>query len=163
MIVELVSSGSTVITEDEFHELLAIAKRKENVSIVITVPASISGEALPEIPPEEEDPEITYREARAIAKPGKIAVVCWEIVKWNDAHEKDPPQERGAELAHPIDMGDRTFIPDGSIVHVFPDSIKADGGGRAFLIHDAPEARNSDSTSIAITGGLYMKDTELEF
>lgn len=106
------------------------------------------------VAPPDDDDQPEHLEGRAIAKPGKPHVILWQIDSWNNAHLKDPPQERGASLVHP-DMAERTFILDGAIVHVFPESIKVDGGGRAFVVNDSP--------GIAITGGLYIKDTEIGF
>jgi len=111
--------------------------------------------------PIEEPVPIELLEVRAIAKPNKDSVVCWQIIGWNDAHLKIPPKERGAILAHPVDMADRTFIVDGSIVHLLPNSIKVDGDGRAFAINDAMNAKNSAGDSVEIVGGLYLKEAEM--
>ena len=139
-------------------DIMALPNTQTNVNFNINVVAE--GDIV--VVPPDDDVVVPYLEARAIAKPDKDDVICWKIDGWNDAHLKDPPKERGANLEHPY-MAERTFIPDGSLVHVFPESIKVDGGGRAFVVHDAPLAHNSSGYNIAIAGGLYMKDSELSF
>jgi len=119
------------------------------------------GTSPPPEPTDEPSPELL--EAHAIAKPTKNSAICWQIIGWNNAHLKTPPRERGAMLAHPTNMAARTFILDGSTVHLLPNSIKIDGEGRAFVINDAVEAKNSAGDSVEIVGGLYLKDTEIGF
>lgn len=115
----------------------------------------------PVIDPTDPPDVVEYLEGRAIAKPTKDHVILWTISGWNNAHLKDPPRERGAFLVHP-DMSERTFVPNGAVVHVRPESIKVDGGGRAFVVVGAAEAQNSAGYNVALTGGLYIKDTEIE-
>ena len=141
------------ITQAQLDAAWQNALAGNKVTIILEVPCEVVPST--DISPVDDVvilPVVEYLEGRAIAKPGKPHVVLWELKGWNDAHLKDPPQERGAMLAHPVEMANRTFIADNAPVTLYPESIKVDGGGLAFRVH-------LDDEDIE----LYMKDSEIAF
>jgi len=151
--------GSTLPPE-LIERMLAKAEALGNVSaeLVVIYEVDPAQQPPPIIDPggegPTEPPAIEYLKGRAIAKPTKDHVILWIIDDWNNAHLKEPPQERGAMLAHPADMADRVFVDDSATVLLYPDSIKVDGGGQAHEVHAIYEA--------TIARKFYIKNTEIE-
>ena len=146
----IVTNDGGIIIPKWLEDIMALPNTQVNVNFNVDVVPE--GDTV--VVPPDDDIVVPRLEGRAIAKPDKSHVILWRIDSWNNAHLKDPPQERAAILAHPV-MSERTFIPDGNLVHVFQESIKVDGGGRAFVVNDSP--------GTVITGGLYIKDSEIGF